>query len=624
MTKTRKKLVDRIVELSTIKKVLLICLYLLLSSVFILITSNRFNIKYKVTNETSVFSNYTVEQTDQGSIYTMDLDNTYAKRVFVKYSSEDVFDMRLRYKIIENDVTTFEMDELNKCSEVIDQNVYKVNNRFNRLVVEVPAGVEVKDVVVNNKITFDYNSMFILVIILLIAISILYVYKEGKEKVYIIFFTIFVSFGTFMIVSSPISCGMSWDDQLHYRSTIRTIHMGNYETSEVERRIFDLITPYHMFDTVEEQRLLDEKFDEMDKVKKVETYNMNVVSYTTVAYLPGSVLYYGMNKLGVPFSIKFRLLRIILIVIFALIISYAIKVIPKYKSLLFALGLIPTSLFVAASFNYDEWIICLMFLAYAVFIKMMNSDKVETKDIITFIICVTISTLTKVMYGPLFLLLLLIPNDKFKSKKNGKIFKLSLLVLTVIVMLTFMIPAMFSNIPIDDGRGGDNVSSIGQLKYIVHNPVATAKVFTKVILTGIGDRTFGNGALLSFAYLGGEYSYTIYLMVLFTIIIAYLHSCNDGNELDIKRRVFTLAISVAVILATYGILYLAYNDIGSVNIGGVQARYFTPILFLILYPFITKKIKLDMSIVKVCTIISVLITLVYIYRIYSTFFIYIF
>ena len=622
--KKEKSIINKLLGLSTMKKVIIIALYLLLSFVFIFYKSNSFNLKYKVTNETSVFNNYKKEVTDHGNVYTMELDNTYAKRIFVKYSSDKEFDMRLIYSIVENNNTTFEIDELNKCSYIIDQNVYSVKNRFNKLVVEVPNGVEIQDVVVNNKLTFDYSSLVICVIVLLIACSILYVYKDGKEKIYIIFFTIFVSFGTFFVLFSPVSVGMSWDDQIHFKNTIRTIHFGDYLASDVENEIMYLSTPFHEFDNIEEQGMVEDKFNEMDKNKIVEMENDNVIVQNSIAYIPGSVIYYTLNKAGVPFTIRFKFIKIVMIIIYALIICYAIKIIPKYKSLLFALGLIPSTVFVAANYSYDEWVIAFMLYGFALFVKMMDSDKVESKDVVKYIASVSIASLIKLMYSPALLLLILIPNKKFKSNKNAVLFKLLLMVVIFVVTIAFTIPTLFSHLGVDDSRGGENVSTIDQVKYILNNPVKTTKLFSTVMFQKFGANSLGLTNLLSYAYLGGDINFTIYLLMIIGIIIAYIHSCNDGNELSVKNRVAVILVYFIIQAFTYGILYLMFNNVGATDIGGVQPRYFTPILVLLIYASITKKIKFDISLFKAVTIISIIYTLVYIYSLYSSLFVYIY
>ena len=81
----------------------------------------------------------------------------------------------------------------------------------------------------------------------------------------------------------------------------------------------------------------------------------------------------------------------------------------------------------------------------------------------------------KAVYAPLILLGLMIPAEKFRSKREMYLMKGGFIVICGLMMLSFILPVLIAPRDIGDTRG-DSTSEKGQMAYILGQPLAYAWV----------------------------------------------------------------------------------------------------------------------------------------------------
>ena len=607
--KKRTNIFDRLISLKLSTKILLLFIYIIISFSFVLFKSNIYNIRHNVNGVENIYDNIS-KKTDNGyNLYTIKFESSKVKRLFIEYNSDKEFDLQLDYSLFDNE-KIYEVSDLDECSQYSSINVYNVKNLVNTINIKVPEYVSIDDVYINNNYTFDMFFFCLLIVIMIVSIGMLYIYNKGYEKIHILFSIMYISFGIFFVISTPPAIGASWDDQIHFKNTIETIHFNDYEKTDAEDVLVGVKTRFYFYDHIEEQIDYMHRVDELDKNIQLERNNKNIITYTSLAYLPGSIIYNALKTVGVSFSLRFNLVRIVSIIMYAMIFTYAIKIAKKYKLLLFVTGLIPEGLFIASNYNYDAFIFSFSILGFVSFINMLNSEKVGTKDLITFVISITLASLTKVIYGPLFLLLFLIPNNKFSSTRTAKLIKGMILLITFFVMSTFLIPVLFSNVSMNDSRGGSNVNIAMQIKYIINNPVSSCLLFFKNIFGNYFSYTVSSNSLLFFAYRGSNNS-ELYFLIVTAFIFAFLEACQEKNNSKIFSKFFIELIVFCIISGTWLILYLTFNNVGSSSIGGVQPRYFMPLIIYMIYPLITNKISYKSNKRNTLLIITIIYLIIY-------------
>jgi uncharacterized membrane protein len=152
---------------------------------------------------------------------------------------------------------------------------------------------------------------------------------------------------------------------------------------------------------------------------------------------------------------------------YLLIFGYAIKISKSLKRFLVVLGLIPTNLFLATQYSYDPAVLSGLTLGIVLFYNMItNKDsKVDFKIMVLFLFSMLYGCFPKAVYVPLMLLFLLIPKDRFKNEKQCIHTKIGIIIITILMMATFVLPTVSGN-SLGDARGGAT-SVNDQLKLII-------------------------------------------------------------------------------------------------------------------------------------------------------------
>ena len=194
--------------------------------------------------------------------------------------------------------------------------------------------------------------------------------------------------------------------------------------------------------------------------------------------------------------------------------------------------------------SYDYWVIGFTTLGYSFFIsELQNRDKkLEYKNMIMMNICFLLGIAPKAIYFVLMFVLLFMPKDKFVDKKQRKIYYTLIVGVAVFLMMTFLLPMLIGSSGTGDTRGGEDVNSIEQIKYILSNP---------------GEYT---GTLLNFLkeYLDLDYEKKI--------------------KMPCVRGAYFFSAAVCIILVATA-LYVSFTEVGANYIAGCQPRYLLPILF---------------------------------------------
>ena len=276
---------------------------------------------------------------------------------------------------------------------------------------------------------------------------------------------------------------------------------------------------------------------------------------------PGTILYAG---------------RIGNLLFFALCFYFAVKWIPFLKRTAVLVGLMPMTMGLASSLNYDAMVIgvSLLFIAY-VFKLAYTNDSIGTKEIV--ILCVFSIALIemKMVYFPLLGLFFLVPKKKFKSTwdyiKN----------FAIIVFSGIFVHAAWGLItriglasPSDDSG-----YILDQAKFILNNPVN----YTGILIRSI----FENFQFYIISFVGNlgwldtNFPYVFIFGYLLFLVLASLFDSN-GIALKASNRLLLFFVFISIVILIETSLYLIWTSIPEIGgigypvITGVQGRYFIP------------------------------------------------
>lgn len=286
--------------------------------------------------------------------------------------------------------------------------------------------------------------------------------------------------------------------------------------------------------------------------------------------------------LGIGFLPMVYLARTVNLLFMAWMIYQALKKLPFGKSLLCAITLLPITLQQIASCSYDALIIGVSFLyvSYCVF-AIYSREKLEKKDILVILLTAVMLGMCKGgVYTPLYLLAVWAFIKRgyidLPQKKGTKIVCIGAaggLILAGIVVLVFIIgqplnPYSLRNSPYP-------------LAYLFQHPWETFRILENSIYRSINtyfNHLLGEG--LGYFQVHLKFILPIGYIVLFAMALIcsekYPYTVDTSN-----KWVFLTAAGLSALAVNMAFL-ITNTAFGDKVIGGVQGRYFMPVLWLLL------------------------------------------
>ena len=268
-----------------------------------------------------------------------------------------------------------------------------------------------------------------------------------------------------------------------------------------------------------------------------------------------------------------------------------IKTIPKRKEFFAFLFLVPISLTLVTTYTGDLLTNISVFLFISIWYNIYESDrKITKKEIILITILGILSVFCKIVYALMFLIILLLPDNKFDSKKSK--------ILTSLAIFIILIISAFINLNIVGKDMIEAYPSINmQKEFILTHPFQYLFTFNKTL--------FINFPLYCFQFITGygtmcqnTISIDSYISVLYIAILG-LSLFFDESKIDLSRKAKALlCICIfAIIFILFTSLYIQWTGtnygIGIDFIYGIQGRYFIPLASLLIFVNCTKIINVN-------------------------------
>ncbi len=553
-------------------------------------------------------------ETDESLIYTIHTDGKYIHKFFMEYQSNA--DISYTISVYQNgdfgkQISSLELSDqafaqLQKAVTVINQKADRLEIKISKEQLSKDAGFIISDVFLVNQITVNpLRWIFIFTVLLLLYMvwAMQHVFAQHLEYT---FFLIAVAMGSIIILLAPNNF-VSWDEQIHFQNAYAITFHEKVQYTQSALDMYTLAVP--SVNTLEERRLQEEYLQEQNQdIVVTEEKERNFVEYHKRAYLSQA---FGMKlarMIGIPFREMIMLGKWFNLLVYALIMSAAIKYALIGKRLLFCIGLLPTAVFLASSFSYDAFVTAFLTLGMVLLLdEFVDEQKgLNWRRITVGVFALLLGSFSKAVYIPLLLLLCFLPGEKFISKKQRYLFIAAVIVIFLIMMASFVMPAatdLAGNIDSGgDARGGDT-SVTRQLLYIIGNPLKYMKLLFHKLIGMLGLYFFGVQSRTSFAYLGTEGENAYFASLLLTIIVVIA----DKNENLLNKKIkIILGLAVAGVAALiWTALYLSFTPVGLNTINGVQPRYYIPLMYPFLLLFSNHKIKwTDFNQMKANTIMT--------------------
>lgn len=455
---------------------------------------------------------------------------------------------------------------------------------------------------------FEVNNYRVL--FFLVAFSLLYCLlfeKKIYKKLEWLFVVYALIFGLLLIFyAQPVK--NSWDEQIHFGNAYSLAFGRNVEWTEAAEltKNGETVTCNTKAEFAELRAYLNEKNDTVVYTEQKESL---IPAYSSLAYIPQAIFINIASILKTSFSVLYALGKIGNLLIYILVMFWAIKLAKRKKLFLIFVALMPTPLFLAASYTYDTIVFSFITLACVLWANELYNESINIRKIIGMVLLFAIGCFSKAVYIPMILIMLILPIASTKKKKDKIIVWTMILCITCLVMLTFVLPTLTSTMAGDLSFGGDSrggaTSVVGQLVSMVKHPMASIKLMVKSIFQLDNFRNlgypeadnyfFGNLMFLNFANLGiltDKWSCVIIVLAGMLLLTPDQQNIRYERKLSIMDKIIIAIAVIGTIGFIWLALYLSFTPVGETHISGVQARYYLPLLYLGALIFDGKRISL--------------------------------
>lgn len=562
----------------------------------------NFNIiKLDKQNNPSAEISYESETTKNETIIKLNINDKFINKLIIDYDAAKTTNYSLSYAykgLYGNETTSEEISD--KFDNSFSESITNIGETVSNVLIKYSNAdsVKINQISIDNEFHFNYFRTIFVFLAFLTIFFLIYFYTLGfsTDKLHIYFAVICTLLGFMLIVAQPAATFYSWDDQIHFETTVNwfggTIHYSNGEYNLSNSNVTESAGRDSINSADEKQNQINYFNSDIDH--NLTKTDLTFMPLDKLSYFPMSIGYNLAKILQLPFTMCFQIGKIFNLLFYVLLMAYAIKISKIGKLLLTFLALLPTNIFLASEYSYDPAVIAgtTIFIVQIINLLLNKTTKFDFKTAIIMIASISYACFAKAIYAPLILLFLLIPKDKFKSVKQSRLAKVGMSILMILLLSLAVFPSLNGGSQ-SDARGGDTSVS-RQFSTIINHPLDYAKLLTNTAGKQFNYRLIGNDTLRNFSYMNPKIipssnqmdlvdkdrSNAYYLLLIILIFLFLTDS--KGNQLTKKQRLVGIGVVLSIIILIWSALYLSFTPVGSDTINGVQNRYFIPLLFIFL------------------------------------------
>ncbi len=549
-------------------------------------------------------------ETDDFIIYSMDTQGKYIDKIYITYQSDETYAYTVslvqygskadgKQGSEENKVINISdkaYDIFNKAVTIIGQEADKVIVRISKADLAEEEYPSITSFLLRNEMQVNGYRIIFIFVTLFIGYVIFFMKRTVVEHLEYTFFIIAISMGTMMIILCPDKF-MSWDEQIHFNRAYSITFSENVEYTQSTYNMYSMNFPE--VNTIDERELTAKYLQNNNQeVVIVKEKTSDFVDYSKRAYLSQAFGLKLGRTIGLPLEQTIWLGKFFNLLVYTLVFSVAIKFAKIGKRALLCVGLLPTSLFLAASYSYDAFVNAFLMLGLVMILNEFvdKESQLNWKRITAGVLAMVLGSFSKAVYIPLLLLLCFLPKEKFSSRKQRRFFILTIILIFLIMMSSFVLPALTNVVGnIDaggDARGG-NTSVTRQIMYILGMPFAYLKLLFETMANSIGEYFLGYKSRTFFAYMGGNVENLYLLSVILTIFVTV--TGENEIKIDKKLKIIMGVVLTGVAALIWTALYLDFTPVGASTINGVQPRYYIPLMFPVMLLLSSDKIQCKMN-----------------------------
>lgn len=417
------------------------------------------------------------------------------------------------------------------------------------------------------------------------------IWKQMQQKPQWFFAIFAFLFGGLLIMGIGTN-QVSYDEYVHAKSAYKLSFGSTIETTEAAMQMVGNTLPY--FNNPEERELVESYEDLMNDPSYIAPdigHQSRFPRAETRVYYPMAAGFFLGRVLHVSFADMVALAKLGNLLCYIFIVFWAVKKAKGYGMVVAGIGLLPNNIFIASALSYDALVTSCLLFGYVLLLNeiLTPEEKIKPGNAVLMLLSFVVGCLSKPIYIIMALMLLFLPAKKFHNKWMAAVFKISVVVLAGLMIYNIFFPTpvaggdyqLVSNAAYSGDKRSVGTSTIGQIGYVLHNPLVYTKVLLKEMFGMLGSYTLFGIPYVGYAYLGTAPFWINWLLILLGLFAAVF----AGVKARIGKRIggLTHLMNFGVAAIVFSSMYISYTAVGSGHILGVQGRYFIP-LFL---PFLS-------------------------------------
>ena len=406
--------------------------------------------------------------------------------------------------------------------------------------------------------------------------------RDHPEYLYLI---VCISIGLLFCLYIPHTGLNGWDEEYHYKQALKASYVDELRmTAQDDLPIF--LNGWDSFDLNGGLVGMHEKQNDLYRAGAMAVYNTTFVQPQAVPECLNAIGLFLGRVLGLEYYQTLILGRLTGMLAYALAGFFAIRKLKSGKMIAAVCMLIPTSLFLSGTFNYDIYLTAFSLLGISYYIAQWQNreEKMTNRDAFVIIGSLTFACIVKAVYVPLLWIVLFLPRDKFRNRKHQWSYFGCVLAGTVIIVMSYLAPNLVrgGNGLSTDARGGGDVNAGAQLSLIFSDPMGYARVLWTYLRDSYLNTRMINLLLTNMAYHGLMPHEHLYLILMFVVAFT------DKNEADqpLVRKwyahIVPLVLTFGTLVLIVTSMYLAFTPVGAQTVNGAQHRYMIPLVYPLL------------------------------------------
>ena len=406
------------------------------------------------------------------------------------------------------------------------------------------------------------------------------------------FFAIFTLMLGGLIIEGLGSNMVGYDEYVHAKSAYKLSFGSTIETTEAAMQMVGNNLPY--FNNPEERELVEayeDKVNDPDYIAPDIGHQSRLPRTETRVYYPMAAGFYLGRVLHTGFVDMMELARLGNLLCYIFIVFWAVKKAKGYQMVVAAIGMFPNNVFIASSLSYDMLVNAGLLLGYVLLLNeiLTPDEKIKPSNAFFMLFSFMAGCLSKPVYIVMSLMLLFLPKKKFQNRVSEIVFKAALLFLNGLMIYNIFFPtpvsggdyALVSNSAYAGDKRSIGTSTVGQLQFVMSNPLQYAVILLRSMFDMLMDYTVKGNPFVSYGYMGAAGYLANWLMIALGLFAALF--ANVKTSIRKGMGALTHLMNFGVVAIVFSSMYISYTAVGSSNILGVQGRYVIP-LFL---PFLS-------------------------------------